>query len=76
MAEYCAYLLRSDGRIFEVVKYASRDDDGAQDYANQIGEGREVELWQGKRHVARLRTPFGRAPAEATRTGLSSFRNP
>jgi hypothetical protein len=53
MAEYRAYIIGADGRFLRAVELVCPDDDSAKEYARQLVDGHDVELWQGDRHVAK-----------------------
>lgn len=55
MAEYRAYILASDGRIMLPIELDCPDDEAALEASRKLVEGRDVELWQGKRKIEILR---------------------
>ena len=52
MAEYRAYILAPDGRIMKPVDLECEDDEAAKIAAQQLVDGHDVELWQGRRKIA------------------------
>jgi hypothetical protein len=53
MAEYRAYIIGADGRFLRAIELVCPDDDSAKQYARQLVDGHDVELWQGDRQVAK-----------------------
>jgi hypothetical protein len=51
MAEYRAYFIGTDGRFLGAVELVCPDDDVAKEYARQLVDGHDVELWQGDRKI-------------------------
>jgi hypothetical protein len=51
MAEYRAYFIGTDGRFLRAVELVCPDDDVAKEYARQLVDGHDVELWQGDRKI-------------------------
>jgi hypothetical protein len=51
MAEYRAYIIGTDGRFVRAVELLCPDDDVAKEYAKQLVDGHDVELWQGDRKI-------------------------
>ena len=54
MAEYRAYVIGTDGRFMRAVGLVCPDDDTAKEYAKQLVDGHDVELWQGDRRIERF----------------------
>ena len=54
MAEYRAYIIGADGHFIRAVELLCPDDDTAKEYAKNLVDGHDVELWQGKRPVAKF----------------------
>ena len=54
MAEYRAYIIGGDGHFIRAVEFACPDDDTAKEYAKQLVDGHDIELWQGERHIAKF----------------------
>jgi hypothetical protein len=54
MPEYRAYIIGGDGHFIRVVELLCPDDDTAKEYAKQLVDGHDVELWQGDRHIAKF----------------------
>lgn len=52
MPDYRACLLDSAGRFADVVPLECADDDEAMKRAQQLANGRDVELWQRIRKIA------------------------
>jgi len=51
MADYRAYIIGTDGQFLRAVELLCPDDDTATEYAKQLVDGHDVELWQGDRKV-------------------------
>lgn len=51
MAEYRAFMIGIDGRFLRAVELVCPDDDAAEEYARQLVDGHDVELWQGDRKI-------------------------
>ena len=51
MAEYRAYIVGIDGHFLRAVQLACPDDETAKEYAKQLEDGYDVELWQGDRKI-------------------------
>jgi hypothetical protein len=51
MAEYRAYIIGIDRRFSRSVQLICPDDVAAKEYAEQLVDGHDVELWQGDRKV-------------------------
>jgi len=54
MQEYRVYIIGSDGHFHNSLALECRDDDAAIERAKQFVNGRDVELWQRDRKIARL----------------------
>jgi hypothetical protein len=54
MAEYRAYIIGVDGHFVGAVELFCPDDDAAKEYAKQLVDGHDIELWQGDRHIAKF----------------------
>jgi hypothetical protein len=52
MQEYRAHLLGPDGRIQSRIDLLCADDSAAKEYAKQLVDGHEMELWQRDRKIA------------------------
>jgi hypothetical protein len=52
MPEYRAYIIGSDGRLFNSVPLECSDDDAAMEHAKNLVDGHDVELWQRDRKIA------------------------
>jgi hypothetical protein len=51
MAEYRAYFIGTEGRFLRAVELVCPDDEVAKEYARQLVDGHDVELWQGDRKI-------------------------
>jgi hypothetical protein len=51
MAEYRAYIIGSDGHFLRAIEILCADDDTAKEYAKNLVDGHDVELWQGERKI-------------------------
>jgi hypothetical protein len=51
MAEYRAYIIGTDGRFLRSVELVCPNEDTAKEYARQLVDGHDVELWQGDRKI-------------------------
>ena len=51
MAEYRAYIVGTDGQFIKAIELLCPDDDTAKEYAKQLVDGHDVELWQGDRRI-------------------------
>lgn len=49
MIEYQMRILRTDGRLRWAIALFCPDDDSAKEYARQVVDGYDIELWQGDR---------------------------
>jgi hypothetical protein len=54
MPEYRAYIVGSDGRFVRAVELLCPDDDSAKEYAQNLVDGHDVELWQGTHQIAKF----------------------
>lgn len=54
MSDYRAYLVGSDGHIFQAMNLYVPDDAAAIAAALQLVDGHDVELWQGARKIAKF----------------------
>jgi hypothetical protein len=54
MAEYRAYIVGEEGRIVRAVELLCPDDESAKEYAKNLVDGHDVELWQGERKIAKF----------------------
>jgi hypothetical protein len=55
MAEYRAYIIGDDGRFIRAVALLCPDDETAKEYAKQLVDGHDVELWQQDRKITTFR---------------------
>jgi hypothetical protein len=55
MSEYRAYIVGSDGHIFNAVDLECPDDAEAMKQAEQLVDGHDVELWQRARRIIVLK---------------------
>jgi hypothetical protein len=51
MSEYRAYIVGTDGHIARTVQLVCPDEETAKNYARQLVDGHDVELWQDERIV-------------------------
>jgi hypothetical protein len=51
MAGYRAYILGTDGRFLRAIELVCPDDETAKEYASQLVDGHDIELWQGDRKI-------------------------
>ena len=51
MPEYRAYMVGTDGHILNVAELVCPNDESAKEYARQLVDGHDVELWQGERRI-------------------------
>lgn len=51
MPGYRAYIIGIDGRFLRAIELVCPDDDTAKQYAKQLVDGHDVELWQGDRKI-------------------------
>jgi hypothetical protein len=51
MAEYRAYIIGPDGRFLRAIELICPDDDTAKEYARNLVDGHDVELWQADRRI-------------------------
>jgi hypothetical protein len=56
MAEYRAYIVGGDGHFVRGIELLCPDDELAKEYAKNLVDGHDVELWKGDRPIAK----FGR----------------
>jgi hypothetical protein len=54
MPDYRAYLIGSDGHIFQGVDLDMPDDEAAMVAALQLVDGHDVELWEGARKIGKF----------------------
>ena len=55
MAEYRVNIIGTDGQFLRAVELICPDDDKAREYAKQLVDGHDVELWQHDRLVERFK---------------------
>jgi hypothetical protein len=51
MAEYRAYVVGEDGHFVRSIELVCPDDDTAMEYAKNLVDGHDIELWQGERKI-------------------------
>jgi hypothetical protein len=51
MAGYRAYIIGIDGHFLRAVELVCPDDDTAKQYAKQLVDGHDIELWRGDRKI-------------------------
>jgi hypothetical protein len=59
MPEYRAYIVGSDGHFKQAVHLNCPDDATAENHAQQLVDGHDVELWQLDRKVATFERKTG-----------------
>jgi hypothetical protein len=52
MAGYRAYIIWTDGHFLRAIELICPDDDSAKEYAKNLADGHDVELWQQDRRIA------------------------
>jgi hypothetical protein len=52
MVGYRAYIIGIDGQFLRAIELVCPDDDSAKEYAKQLVDGHDVELWQGEHKIA------------------------
>jgi hypothetical protein len=52
MTGYRAYIIGQDGHFLRAVELVCPDDEAAKQYAGQLVDGHDVELWAGDRKIA------------------------
>jgi hypothetical protein len=57
MAEYRAYIIATDGRFLRTVELICPNEDTAKEYARQLVDGHDVELWQDDRKIESFKHP-------------------
>lgn len=57
MAEYRAVIVGADGHFIRAVELVCPDDETAKEYAKQLVDGHDVELWQLERQIAKFERP-------------------
>jgi hypothetical protein len=55
MADYRAYTIGSDGHFIDYQGFACDNDADATEWARQLTDGHDIELWSGGRFVIRLK---------------------
>ena len=55
MAGYRAYIIGIDGQFLRAIELVCPDDDTAKEYAKQLVDGQDVELWQDDRKIETFR---------------------
>ena len=51
MAEYRAFIIGIDGLFLRAIELVCPDDDSATEYAKQLVDGHDIELWQRDRKI-------------------------
>jgi hypothetical protein len=54
MVDYHAYIIGEDGLSIKSISLECADDLAAIEYAVQLIDGHDVELWEGDRRIARF----------------------
>ena len=52
MAGYRAYIIGTEGHFLRAIELICPDDDSAKEYAENLVDGHDVELWQQDRRIA------------------------
>jgi hypothetical protein len=52
--EYRAYVIGIDGHFLRVIDLVCPDDGTAKEYASQLVDGHDIELWHGDRKIERF----------------------
>jgi hypothetical protein len=56
MLEYRAFMVGVDGHILRAIELVCPNDESAKEYARQLVDGCDVELWQGERQIQTFST--------------------
>jgi hypothetical protein len=51
LAGYRAYIIGIDGQFLRAIELVCPDDEAAKEYAKQLVDGHDVELWQQDRKI-------------------------
>jgi hypothetical protein len=51
MADYRAFIVGKDGHFVRSIELVCPDDDTAKEYAKNLVDSHDVELWQGERKI-------------------------
>jgi hypothetical protein len=51
MSQYRAYIVGIDGQVIRAIELVCSNDDSAKEYAKQLVDDHDVELWQGDRRI-------------------------
>ena len=54
MPDCRTHIIATEGRFVWAIELLCPDDETAREYAKNLVDGHDVELWQGKRRVARF----------------------
>jgi hypothetical protein len=54
MSHYRAYLIEARGHHIKAVDFDCVDDDAAKERAEQLVDGRDVELWEHARRIVKF----------------------
>jgi hypothetical protein len=55
MADYRVHIIRTDGHLLGALQIVCPDDESAKQYATQLVDGHDIELWQGDRKIITLK---------------------
>jgi|tagenome__1003787_1003787.scaffolds.fasta_scaffold19718320_1 hypothetical protein len=55
VAEYRIYIVGQDGHFVRGLDLVCPDDKSAREYAKNLVDGHDVELWKGERPIAKFR---------------------
>jgi hypothetical protein len=56
MPEYRAYIVGQEGQFIRSVNLLCTDDEQAQEYAKQLVDGHDVELWHRDRLIEKFKS--------------------
>ncbi len=75
MSDYKAYLINSDGHIFQAMNLDMADDAAALEAALHLVDGHDVELWQGARksQTSSVRKNHSERNSAPERTSIDHF---
>jgi hypothetical protein len=48
------YIIAADGQFLRAIELLCPDDESAKEYARQLVDGHDIELWQGDRRIERF----------------------
>jgi hypothetical protein len=59
MTGYRVYVIGIDGHFLRAIELVCPDDESAKEYARQLIDGHDLELWQGDRKVEAFKHTHG-----------------